>query len=199
MSRGARKETQLSLPKTRTASRILNPATGISWEVKSRATHCVATGEAFAEGDAVYSRLIDTLDGLIREDYSRTAWTPQLRDAALFHWKTRFRKPAPRKEPPFQEENAENFLRALLEEEDTAAANTIFILAVMLERKRILAERAVQRDPGGQVVRIYEHKDTGETFFIVDPQLTLRDIEAVQQEVALRLGWIQPAEDAAPE
>jgi len=201
MSVRPRKDTQLTLPNTRTATRTLNPATGTSWEVRSRAPKCVATGLAFEEGDEVFSRLVETNEGMAREDFRRDAWSKDLRESALFHWKTRFRKPLPRKDPPFKEENAEEFLRGLLETRDPAVTNTVFILAVMLERKRILVERGVQRDADGQRVRIYEHKDDGETFFIVDPELTLGQIVDVQQEVALQLGWIQApvAEDSPAE
>jgi len=192
MSPRPRKETQLTLPSATPATRTQNPATGTSWEVRTRAPKCSATGIAFAEGDEVLSRLVEAPEGMVREDYRRDAWTKELRENALFHWKTRFRKPQPRKEPPFKEENAEEFLRGLLERNDPAVTNTVFILAVMLERKRILVERGVQRDADGHRVRIYEHKEDGETFFIVDPELTLGQISEVQQEVALQLGWIQP-------
>ena len=170
-----------------------------SWEVKSRAAVCLATGKNFEPGETVCSRLVARLDGVYREDFCQAAWNDALREEALFHWKTRFRPPAPKKEPPFREENAEVFLRELLERQDPALKNTVFILAVMLERKRILIERAVQPDADGRRIRIYEHRDDGETFFIHDPGLNLSQIADVQQEVAEALGWIKPAEQAEAE
>lgn len=169
-----------------------HPVHGPTWEIKSRATSCHATEKPFAEGEVIYSRLMQQVDGLHREDYSREAWNDALRDQSWFHWKTRFRGPAPKKEPPFREDNAEEFLRGLLERKDPAVINTIYILAVMLERKRILIERGVQPDAEGQKIRIYEHRDSGETFFVRDPELSLEQIGDVQREVALELGWIKP-------
>ncbi len=171
-----------------------HPVHGPTWEIKSRATSCHATEKPFAEGEVIYSRLMQQVDGLHREDYSREAWNDALRDQSWFHWKTRFRGPAPKKEPPFREDNAEEFLRGLLERKDPAVINTIYILAVMLERKRILIERGVQPDAEGQKIRIYEHRDSGETFFVRDPELSLEQIGDVQREVALELGWIKPPE-----
>lgn len=81
-----------------------------------------------------------------------------------------------------------------MEDKDESAVNTVFLLAVMLERKRLLIERGVQRDANGRQIRIYEHKESAETFFIPDPELTLDQIDAVQQEMALKLGWIKPEE-----
>lgn len=172
--------------------RPATPATGTSWEVRSRSTYCAATGEPFQEGDTIFSRLVRRVDGDLREDYSQEAWTPGLKAQSLFHWKTKFRKPAPKKEAPFKEENAEELLHELLEANDPNDTVTLYILALMLERKRVLLERGNQHDPEGRPIRIYEHKDTGETYFIVDPVLDISRIAEVQQEVALRLGWIQP-------
>ncbi len=175
-----------------------------SWEVRSRATHCTATGEAFADGQPIMSRLVDA-DGEVntrREDYALAAWTKELHDASTYCWKTVFKLPPPRAQSAFKPENAEEALRELLELRDPALGNTLFILAVLLERKRILVEQGAQRDAEGRLMRIYEHKDTAETFFIHDPELALDRIAEVQQEVALRLGWITPVAvpepDAAP-
>ena len=64
----------------------------------------------------------------------------------------------------------------------------VFILTVMLERKRILAEKDVQIRDDGVKVRIYEHKKTGETFLVSDPGLKLAELEQVQEEVVALLG-----------
>ena len=164
-----------------------------SWEVKGRSSVCLATEKHFEPGETIYSRLVARLDGVYREDFCREGWTNALQEEAMFHWKTRYRPPAPKKEPPFREENAEEVLRELLGRQDPALINTVFILAVMLERKKILVERGVQPDAEGRRIRIYEHKDEGETFFIHDPGLALSQIAEVQQEVAEALGWIKPA------
>jgi hypothetical protein len=58
----------------------------------------------------------------------------------------------------------------------------------MLERKKILIERDVQKTATGQKLRIYERKKTGETFLITDPDLQLDALETVQEQVVLLLG-----------
>ena len=75
-----------------------------------------------------------------------------------------------------------------MEGEDPAKLNTIYILAVMLERKRILAEQDVQIREDGAKVRVYEHRKTGETFIITDPGLKLTELTSVQAEVVAMLG-----------
>ncbi|MGA0334292.1 MAG: arsenate reductase ArsC [Kiritimatiellia bacterium] len=160
--------------------------------MKARAHHCSESGEAFTEKEFLMSRLMNGPEGMIRQDYKLTAWTKEKQAEALFYWKTQYRLPPPKKESLFKEENAEELLRQYVEDQNPENVNTTFLLAVMLERKRLLIERGVQRDAEGRQIRIYEHKESGETFLIPDPELSLDQIDAVQQEVALKLGWIQP-------
>ena len=80
-----------------------------------------------------------------------------------------------------------------METDDPSKGNVIFILAVMLERRRILAEKEVQLQPDGRKIRVYEHKQTGESFVVPDPQLRLKEIESVQREVMDLLGIPPPA------
>jgi hypothetical protein len=61
-----------------------------------------------------------------------------------------------------------------------------YILAVMLERKRLLkVKEQFQRD--GQRVFVYEQPKTGDLFTIPDPGLQLNQLEQVQHDVAALL------------
>lgn len=200
MNSRRRKEIQLSLPTPpRSAANIPPPVSGGSWEVRPRAHQSFASQTPFQEGEVICSRLLRHPDGIAREDYRFEEWTDALAAAALFHWKTKYRKPAPKKAPPFREENAEELLQDLLERKEPSTVNTLYILALMLERKRILIERGTLQDADGHLIRLYEKKDGGESYLIQDPQLTLDQIADVQQEVALQLGWIQPPEAKTPQ
>ena len=65
-------------------------------------------------------------------------------------------------------------------------AAAAFILAVMLERKRLLkVKEQLHRD--NQRVFVYEHPKTGDVFTILDPQLQLNQLELVQHDVAALL------------
>jgi hypothetical protein len=89
-------------------------------------------------------------------------------------------------------------LRRLMESNDPAHANTRYLLAVMLERKRVLRPR----DSMEKGVLVYEHARSGETFVIADPGLSLADLAAVQEEVsALLAGLAAPSVegDAVPQ
>lgn len=75
-----------------------------------------------------------------------------------------------------------------MQDEDNTKINAIYILAVMLERKRILVERDVQTKDDGGTIRVYEHRQSGETFLIPEPHLHLDELEHVQEEVVILLG-----------
>jgi len=82
-----------------------------------------------------------------------------------------------------QKETAETLLRKLIEQDDPRYLPAAFILAVMLERKRILkVKEQIVRD--GRRVFIYEQPGTGDIFTIADPDLRLDQLEAVQRDVA---------------
>ena len=71
------------------------------------------------------------------------------------------------------------FLRRLIAEKTDASANARYILALMLERRKIL--RPVEsRHPG---LLVYEHVESGETFILPDPGLSLESLPAIQGEV----------------
>ena len=62
----------------------------------------------------------------------------------------------------------------------------MFILAVMLERKRVFkVKEQIVRD--GRRVFIYEQPGTGDVFTIADPDLRLAQLEQVQRDVAALL------------
>ena len=82
-----------------------------------------------------------------------------------------------------QKDTAETLLRKLIEQNDPRYAPAGYILAVMLERKRVLkVKEQIVRD--GKRVFIYEQPKTGDMFTIADPALRLDQLEEVQRDVA---------------
>jgi len=66
---------------------------------------------------------------------------------------------------------------------DNPPANACYVLAAMLERKRVLKQVKTERGTNGRVL-IYEQGTTGDVFVVPDPQLRLDELESVQNEVA---------------
>ena len=167
------------------------------WNIKSRSAVCVATGRPFAEGETFHTALFLTGEGFQRLDLSEEAWTVRGADPTaerpFSSWRSKFEPPAPPPKETLRRDDAEGMLRRLIEENDPAHTNARYLLAVMLERKRVLRHQP-SADSG---TLIYERAGTGETFIINDPDLSLSDLEKVQIEVsALLTGLSEPLPSA---
>ena len=163
------------------------------WDIKSRARECAISGQPFEDRQVIYSCLTKGADAYERKDVSEACWDQMPHDGLISFWRTVYIAPPPPAEEPLKKETVETLLRQFMSRDDFSRTEVVFILVVMLERKRILVERDVQRRDDGTKIRIYEHKQTGEIFTIPDPELRLDQIGEVQQQVNELLGLVPPA------
>jgi len=167
------------------------------WEIKPRSNACRECKTAFENMQPCQSVLSFGAEGYMRDDYCEACWDAKGKTISAFSaWKGVFRKPPPPAEEPLKKETAEELLRRMMENEDPSQRNVIYILAVMLERKRILVERDVRTRDDGVMIRVYEHRKTGETFLVPDPKLGFNQLGQVQEEVMALLGPKTPAGNA---
>ena len=150
------------------------------WEIKCRARCCARTGKQFEQGECFYTLLFRDGDGFRREDISEEAWNERNANIEPFSfWRSKYEAPAPRPPEPLPKGDAESLLRRLVAEQDPTSVNARYILALMLERKRIL--RPVESNDASLLV--YEHTGTGESIVVANPGLSLETISAIQSEV----------------
>lgn len=162
-----------------------------SWHVRSRSRECAATARPFQDGETIITALFPDPEssGYIRKDFCPDGWKARETDGEkpFSFWKTKFSVPTGAEtENPAEKLSAEEILRRLVEEDQDHTENTRYIIAVMLERRKLLRETDNQRTPSG-ILRVYEHRKTGEVFLIRDPDIPLSDVESVQEEVAALL------------
>ena len=114
---------------------------------------------------------------------------------------------APKKEEKketLKKEDAGELLRKLMTLDDPAMKNVVYVLAVMLERSKILVERDAKELEDGTIRRVYEDRKQGDTFVILDPRLRLENLGEVQQQVVAllsgtkTLGEVAQEEESAP-
>ena len=72
----------------------------------------------------------------------------------------------------------------MIEQNDPTHMEACFILAVMLERKRVIKNKDQIRNEDGGRTLIYEHTQSGDVFTILDPALKLAELGDVQAKVA---------------
>jgi hypothetical protein len=176
------------------------------WNIQSRAHTCEACGKTYADQEPYHTLLFDEKQGFRRSDVCVACWEKQYSDGArerkgfISYWHGVYEAPKPTHEPDaIQKDTAESLLRKLIELNDPRYIPAGYILAVMLERKRLLrVKEQIVRD--GHRIFIYEHPKNGDLFTIVDPDLQLNQLEQVQRDVAdlLEHGLNPPTGDAAP-
>jgi hypothetical protein len=156
------------------------------WTIQSRGDRCAATGVEFSDGEYFYTLLFEEKDGFRREDVSEAAFQARPADAPapFSFWKSKYEVAPPPPPEALGKQTAEDLLRRYMAEDSAQYANARYILALMLERKRMIKEVEVRTAENGQLVRIYEFAKTGEVLIIPDPQLKLSQLEEVQNEVA---------------
>jgi len=176
------------------------------WNIQSRGHCCGACGKAFLDKQHYHTLLFDDDEDFRRSDVCPECWLKDYSEGArdrkgfISYWQGVYEAPAPVPEP-IQKETAETLLRKLIELNDPKYIPAGYILAVMLERKRILkVKEQVMREE--HRVFIYEHSRSGDIFTIVDPALQLDQLQQVQHDVAelLEQGLNPPASSQpAPE
>jgi hypothetical protein len=169
------------------------------WNIQSRGHGCEVCGKNFADKEAYHTLLLEEKAEIRRSDICVSCWA-QSGEAAraqkgfISYWQGVYEAPPPPTET-IKKETAETLLRKLIELNDPSKMAAGYILAVMLERKRLLkVKEQIVRD--GRRIFIYEQPKTGDVFTIADPDLRLDQLEQVQREVAdlLEHGFNPPAE-----
>jgi hypothetical protein len=160
------------------------------WTIQGRGDRCSVTGEPFIDGQYFYTLLFEEGAGYRREDLSESIFKERPPEAPKPYsfWRSKFEPPPAAPPEALGKQTAEDLLRRYMQEDSPQYANARYILALMLERKRLLKEIEVKHAEDGRMTRIYEHAKTGEVFVIPDPQLRLDELATVQTEIAEQLG-----------
>ena len=162
-----------------------------SWHIRSRSRDCAATGVAFADGQPIVTALFPDPEssGYLRKDFTVEAWAARTAEdePPFSFWKAVFHATVSEEKPGMVEkESDESLLKRLVEEDEDHTENVRYILAVMLERQRLLRETDTQRMPNG-ILRVYEHRKNGDVYIIRDPDIPLSEVDKVQADIILML------------
>ncbi|MDP7050011.1 MAG: hypothetical protein QF721_11200 [Verrucomicrobiota bacterium] len=147
------------------------------------------------------------MESLERRDICPGCWEqkhkaePGAMGGYISHWQGVYEMPPPPPPEAIQKDNAESLLKKMIEQNDPEHTEACFILAVMLERKRVIKNKDQLRNEDGSRMLIYEHTQSGDVFTILDPALKLAELGDVQTKVAelLEHGLHPPAADGVTE
>ena len=159
------------------------------WNLQSRAHACQACAKNFTDKEPLHTLLFDDRGEFRRLDICEGCWKTQFsqggneRKNFISYWHGLYEMPPAAPPDAIKKETAETLLRKLIEQNDPAHGPACFILAIMLERKRMLkVKEQLSRD--GKRIFIYEHPKSGDLFTITDPNLQLDQLDEVQRDVA---------------
>jgi hypothetical protein len=168
------------------------------WNIQSRATQCAVSGRPFEKGERVFSALYWREGQYVRIDLNAEAWQARNDNIEpLSAWQADF-VPAPPPAPEtLKKDDAEGLLRRLVAGNEPGTRNARYILALMLERKKVLRQVERQKNEENSIL-VYEHLPSGEVWLIEDPGLKLGELKSVQDEVAHLLAHAGETGVAAP-
>ncbi len=171
-----------------------------NWSLRSRAHQCALTEKPFEEGETFYTAIYfdPHVNGYVRRDVALKAWEQELTERKpIAYWKVTYSPQVVEEKPEVaSKESAMALLQRFIEDDEPHTENARYILALMLERKRILSPTAAKETENGRML-FYENKKTSEVFMVRDPELRLDELAQVQDEVATLLGFGGPAAEAA--
>ncbi len=160
----------------------------LEWSIQSRGRVCAITGKAFADKEPCHTVLLQQDRGYERLDLCQAAWAAEgaslsARANLVSHWRGEYHAPVAGPPEAIGRDDAEGLLRRILELRDESYAAAAFVLAAMLERKRVLKVRSEVRE-GNRRVFVYEHHRSGDILAVADPHLKLDQLLSVQRQVA---------------
>lgn len=174
------------------------------WNIRSRGHVCTVCHRPLVDKSPVVSALREVSGGYERWDCHPECWKTAERDWEPFSlWDGVYAAPVrEEKKEPVKKEDAGELLRQLVTLDDPAMKNVVYVLAVMLERSRILVERDAKEVGEGavrEIRRVYEDRKQGDTFVILDPRLRLENLAEVQRQVVSLLSGTKTLGEVAHE
>lgn len=171
------------------------------WNIRCRGHVCTICQKPLVDKTPVVSALREVAGGYERFDCHPECWKTAARDWEPFsQWDGVYLAPVrEERQEPLKKEDAGELLRQLVTMDDPAMKNVVYVLAVMLERSKILVERDAKELEDGSIRRVYEDRKQGDTFVILDPRLRLENLGEVQQQVVALLSGTKTLGEVAGE
>ncbi len=178
----------------------------MDWNIQSRSRFCSVCQRKFVDKQTYQTALYDVAHNskvsYQREDLCQECWknltqTSDERNdgkTCISQWQGVYHAPVPVvQNGAVQQNTIEILLRKIVTLKDDNYKNAAYILAVMLERKRILKIKNTINH-GSKKITIYEQANNGDVFAIEDPELSIHSLETTQRQVCKLLEEGLPAE-----
>ncbi len=151
------------------------------WEINKPLGQCYGSGRKIEYGEEYFGALVETADGLQRQDFCADYWESQKPDV-FCHWKTRLPDPGQKKQLFIDDQMLMAFFERLEKETDQEKINFRFVLALVLMRKRMLKydEARTEDDKEIWLLKVTGGKDVVQ---VVNPHLNEEQIEQLSSQI----------------
>lgn len=153
----------------------------MSWDIRGCSGKCVRCSKNFIDGEFFWCRLFLEEAGPRREDYCKDCWeNREDLQKGYSSWNGRYRiEPIKREEEPIKEPISKLILKKYLNSAERLHQCLCYILAILLERNK-----AFQPRPSVNGCIVYEDKETGETYILNDPNLTIKELSEIEGQLS---------------
>ena len=151
------------------------------WEVDKPLGQCYGTGRKIEYGEEYFGALVETGEGLQRQDFCADYWEREKPDVFCY-WKTKLPHPDQKKQIFVDDEMLMAFFERLENETGQEKVNFRFVLALILMRKRRLKYDATRVENGKEIwrLRIVGEKEIVE---VTNPHLDEEQVEQLSSQI----------------
>lgn len=152
------------------------------WTISKSVGKCFGTGKTIEPGEEYFAALVETEQGLARQDFCSEYWNEKKPDVYCF-WKTKMPQPDQKKKIFVDDNMLFSFFDRLSSETDNERLSFRFVLTLILMRKRKLKYDSTRNENGRE---IWHLRITGSDQYVdvVNPNLDQTRIEQLSGQLS---------------
>lgn len=152
------------------------------WEIDKPVGECYGSGRKIEYGEEYYGALVETGEGLKRQDFCADFWNEQ-RPEVFCYWKTRLPHPDEKKKLFVDDDMLMAFFERLAGEREQEKVNFRFVLTLVLMRKRRLKYDSSRTEDGEEIWRLRVTGGDKEFVEVINPHLDEEQIEQLSSQI----------------
>ncbi len=151
------------------------------WDINKPLGQCYGTGKKIEYGEEYFGALVETAEGLQRQDFSADYWESQKPDVFCY-WKSKLPNPEQKKQIFVDDQMLMAFFERLEKETEQEKIDFRFVLALILMRKRLLKYDGTKTENDKE---IWQLRVTGDKQIVdvVNPHLDEEQIEQLSSQI----------------
>ena len=152
------------------------------WEIDKPLGQCYGTGRQIEAGEEYYGALVESEEGLKREDFCEDYWNEHNPDVFCY-WKSKLPHADEKKKLFVDDDMLMAFFERLAGESGQEKINFRFVLALVLMRKRRLKYDSSMTEDGKEIWRLRIAGGDKEFVELINPHLDEEQIEKLSSQI----------------